>query len=54
MRLRYFNVFGPRQPPDSPYSAVIPLFITALLEGRSPRLHGDGQLQERPITGWSR
>jgi UDP-glucose 4-epimerase len=49
VRLRYFNVFGPRQPPDSPYSAVIPLFIQAMLEGRSPRLHGDGE-QSRDFT----
>jgi UDP-glucose 4-epimerase len=41
--LRYFNVFGPRQDPDSPYSAVIPLFITAMLAGRSPVVYGDGQ-----------
>jgi UDP-glucose 4-epimerase len=49
VRLRYFNVFGPRQPPDSPYSAVIPLFIKAMLEGRRPRLHGDGE-QSRDFT----
>ena len=41
--LRYFNVFGPRQDPDSPYSAVIPLFITWLLSGKSPIVYGDGQ-----------
>lgn len=41
--LRYFNVFGPRQDPGSPYSAVIPLFITAILEGRKPIVYGDGQ-----------
>jgi UDP-glucose 4-epimerase len=41
--LRYFNVFGPRQDPDSPYSAVIPLFITALLQGRHPVIYGDGR-----------
>ncbi len=40
--LRYFNVFGPRQDPDSPYSAVIPLFITALLSGKPPTVFGDG------------
>jgi UDP-glucose 4-epimerase len=40
--LRYFNVFGPRQDPDSPYSAVIPLFITAMLAGRQPVIYGDG------------
>ncbi len=41
--LRYFNVFGPRQDPDSPYSAVIPIFITALLRGRRPVIYGDGR-----------
>ncbi|HEX4148119.1 MAG TPA: NAD-dependent epimerase/dehydratase family protein, partial [Pirellulales bacterium] len=40
--LRYFNVFGPRQAPDSPYSAVIPLFFAALLAGRRPVIYGDG------------
>lgn len=47
--LRYFNVFGPRQDPDSPYSAVIPLFITAILAGKSPVIYGDGQ-QSRDFT----
>lgn len=47
--LRYFNVFGPRQDPNSPYSAVIPLFITALLAGRRPILYGDGE-QSRDFT----
>jgi len=47
--LRYFNVFGPRQDPASPYSAVIPLFITAAMEGRAPRIHGDGE-QTRDFT----
>ncbi len=42
VRLRYFNVFGPRQDPNSPYSAVIPLFVTALLTGVTPRIFGDG------------
>jgi UDP-glucose 4-epimerase len=41
--LRYFNVFGPRQDPASPYSAVIPLFITAMLSGRQPVIFGDGR-----------
>ncbi len=41
--LRYFNVFGPRQDPDSPYSAVIPIFITRLLNGNPPVIYGDGQ-----------
>ncbi|MHC4181195.1 MAG: NAD-dependent epimerase/dehydratase family protein, partial [Planctomycetota bacterium] len=47
--LRYFNVFGPRQDPGSPYSAVIPLFITAILSGRQPVIYGDG-LQSRDFT----
>jgi UDP-glucose 4-epimerase len=47
--LRYFNVFGPRQDPDSPYSAVIPIFITLLLNGRRPVIYGDG-LQSRDFT----
>jgi UDP-glucose 4-epimerase len=41
--LRYFNVYGPRQDPNSPYSAVIPLFITAMLADRRPVVYGDGQ-----------
>jgi UDP-glucose 4-epimerase len=41
--LRYFNVFGPRQDPSSPYSGVISLFIKALCEGRQPTIYGDGQ-----------
>lgn len=47
--IRYFNVFGPRQDPNSPYSAVIPLFITAILKGRRPVIFGDG-LQSRDFT----
>ncbi len=47
--LRYFNVFGPRQDPNSPYSAVIPLFITALLHGQRPIVYGDGH-QSRDFT----
>lgn len=47
--IRYFNVFGPRQDPDSPYSAVIPRFITAILSGRQPVIYGDG-LQSRDFT----
>ncbi len=47
--LRYFNVFGPRQDPNSPYSAVIPLFLTALLAGRQPVIYGDGR-QSRDFT----
>jgi nucleoside-diphosphate-sugar epimerase len=46
---RYFNVFGPRQQPGSPYSGVISLFIEALAEGRSPTIHGDGH-QTRDFT----
>jgi UDP-glucose 4-epimerase len=49
VRLRYFNVFGPRQSPDSPYAAVIPLFLAAMLDGRPPRIHGDGS-QSRDFT----
>ncbi len=41
--IRYFNVFGPRQDPHSQYSAVIPLFITAMLAGRQPVIYGDGR-----------
>jgi UDP-glucose 4-epimerase len=41
--LRYFNVFGPRQDPNSQYSAVIPRFISALLKGKPPVIEGDGQ-----------
>jgi nucleoside-diphosphate-sugar epimerase len=47
--LRYFNVFGPRQDPFSQYSAVIPNFITAFLENRSPTIFGDGE-QSRDFT----
>ena len=42
--LRYFNVFGPGQDPESHYAAVIPLFITAVLEGRRPTVNGDGSV----------
>ncbi len=49
MALRYFNVFGPRQDPNSPYSAVIPLFVTAMRSGDAPTIHGDG-LQSRDFT----
>jgi nucleoside-diphosphate-sugar epimerase len=41
--LRYFNVFGPRQRPDSAYAAVIPLFLEALRTGEPPTVHGDGR-----------
>jgi UDP-glucose 4-epimerase len=47
--LRYFNVFGPRQNPDSPYSAVISRFVTAALDGRRPTVYGDGE-QSRDFT----
>ncbi len=47
--LRYFNIFGPRQDPESQYSAVIPRFATALLTGRRPLIYGDGQ-QSRDFT----
>ena len=47
--IRYFNVFGPRQDPGSPYSGVISLFATALLAGRQPLIYGDGE-QTRDFT----
>ncbi|MEP7338248.1 MAG: SDR family oxidoreductase, partial [Acidobacteriota bacterium] len=47
--LRYFNVFGPRQDPSSPYSGVISKFITTLLNGRAPVIFGDGE-QSRDFT----
>jgi nucleoside-diphosphate-sugar epimerase len=47
--IRYFNVFGPRQDPSSPYSGVISLFTRALLENRSPIIYGDGE-QTRDFT----
>jgi nucleoside-diphosphate-sugar epimerase len=47
--IRYFNVFGPRQDPSSPYSGVISLFISALAEGRQPTIYGDGG-QTRDFT----
>ena len=47
--LRFFNVFGPRQDPTSPYSGVISLFTSALSEGRQPTIHGDGE-QTRDFT----
>ena len=49
MGLRYFNVYGPRQRPESQYAAVIPLFIDALRTGSRPEVHGDG-LQSRDFT----
>ena len=47
--IRYFNVFGPRQDPGSPYSGVISLFMRAVSEGRAPLIHGDGE-QTRDFT----
>jgi UDP-N-acetylglucosamine/UDP-N-acetylgalactosamine 4-epimerase len=47
--LRYFNVFGPHQDPDSAYAAVIPLFVRKLMRGEQPHIHGDGR-QSRDFT----
>lgn len=47
--LRYFNIFGPRQDPESPYAAVIPRFASDLLAGRRPTIFGDGE-QTRDFT----
>ncbi|HET8674588.1 MAG TPA: SDR family oxidoreductase [Blastocatellia bacterium] len=47
--LRYFNIFGPRQDPDSQYAAVIPRFVTALQTGKQPVIYGDG-MQSRDFT----
>jgi len=47
--LRYFNVFGPRQDPNSDYAAVIPIFVTRLLAGGQPTIYGDGE-QSRDFT----
>jgi UDP-glucose 4-epimerase len=49
VRLRFFNIFGPRQDSSSPYSGVIPLFIRAMSKGDQPIVHGDG-LQSRDFT----
>jgi UDP-glucose 4-epimerase len=49
VRLRYFNIFGPRQVPDSPYSGVLARFILAMFEGRTPTILGDGE-QGRDFT----
>jgi len=47
--LRYFNVYGPRQDPNSPYSGIISIFMKCLIEGKSPTLFGDGE-QSRDFT----
>ncbi len=47
--LRYFNVYGPRQDPNSPYAAVIPIFLRLLEKGESPVIYGDGE-QTRDFT----
>jgi len=47
--LRYFNVFGPKQDPNGPYAAVIPLFIKAALNNEPPFINGDGE-QTRDFT----
>ncbi len=47
--LRYFNVYGPRQNPNSPYAAVIPSFVDALRKGKPPVIYGDGR-QTRDFT----
>ena len=47
--LRYFNIFGPRQDPASPYSGVISIFARAMIDGRAPMIHGDGE-QSRDFT----
>ncbi len=49
VRLRYFNVFGPRQFSGSPYATVVPLFLEAMIAGRRPVIHGDGA-QSRDFT----
>jgi UDP-glucose 4-epimerase len=49
VRLRFFNIFGPRQRADSPYSGVIAIFVASLTEGRPISVHGDG-LQVRDFT----
>jgi len=49
LALRYFNIFGPRQDPNSDYSAVVPRFVSALRDGRPPTIYGDGE-QTRDFT----
>tara|TARA_B000000475_G_scaffold248848_1_gene224090 strand:+ start:389 stop:1387 length:999 start_codon:yes stop_codon:yes gene_type:complete len=46
---RYFNVFGPRQDPNGPYAAVIPKFISMMMDGQTPQIYGDGE-QSRDFT----
>ena len=45
--LRYFNIFGPRQDPSSPYSGVLAKFITLMLRGQQPTMFGDGETEPR-------
>jgi UDP-glucose 4-epimerase len=47
--LRYFNIFGPRQPAGSPYSGVVPIFASRVMAGERPEVHGDGS-QTRDFT----
>jgi UDP-N-acetylglucosamine 4-epimerase len=47
--LRYFNIFGPRQNPDNPYAAVIPIFCKAFIDNQEPKINGDG-LTSRDFT----
>lgn len=47
--LRYFNIFGPKQNPDNPYAAVIPIFCQAFIDGKRPTINGDGE-QSRDFT----
>jgi len=49
VRVRFFNIFGPRQRSDSPYSGVIALFLAAMARGETPMIHGDGR-QSRDFT----
>ena len=49
VRCRFFNIFGPRQRADSPYSGVIAIFAAAMMAGKTPTVHGDG-LQARDFT----
>jgi UDP-glucose 4-epimerase len=49
VRVRFFNIFGPRQDPSSPYSGVIAIFLSLMSQGRAPRIDGDG-LQSRDFT----